>query len=258
MALRQVLFAQLDPEEWRGPDVSPLNAFILGVVAISIAVAVLQSEAQLEEQYRYAFRVCNFAIGTLFSIEYVMRLWAMGEKPRYSGAAGRFRYAATWPAVLDLIATLAIWVDLFSGMGGVYGVLLRLLRAIRILTLTRNSRFGIAIRLLATAVRERRIELTLSLLLAILVLLLSAVLLYLVEGHVQPEAFGSIPRAAWWSMATLTTVGYGDVYPVTTLGKLCAGITALSSIAIVAMPAGIMAAAFSDAFQNLSHTDDSA
>jgi voltage-gated potassium channel len=77
----------------------------------------------------------------------------------------------------------------------------------------------------------------------------SAIALYLIEGDVQPEAFGSIPRAMWWAIATLTTVGYGDVYPVTWLGKLIAGMAALSSIAIVALPAGILAAAFSDAFQ---------
>jgi voltage-gated potassium channel len=79
--------------------------------------------------------------------------------------------------------------------------------------------------------------------------LASATALYLVEGPVQPEQFGSIPRALWWAVATLTTIGYGDVYPVTALGKLLAGVTAITSIGLVAMPTGILAAAFSDAMQ---------
>ncbi len=76
-------------------------------------------------------------------------------------------------------------------------------------------------------------------------------MLFWAEGTVQPDAFGSIPRAMWWAMATLTTVGYGDVYPITALGKVLAAVVAVTAIAIVAMPTGIMAAAFSDAFQEL-------
>lgn len=75
---------------------------------------------------------------------------------------------------------------------------------------------------------------------------LSAILLYFVEDNVQPEAFGSIPRAMWWAMATLTTVGYGDVYPITVTGKIWAGIISLISIGVVALPAGIIAANFSE------------
>ena len=91
--------------------------------------------------------------------------------------------------------------------------------------------------------------------LAVLALLVASVLLFIVEGSTQPEAFGSIPRAMWWAIATLATVGYGDVVPVTVAGRILAGITALTAIGLVAMPAGIMAAAFSNTFQKLQQND---
>ena len=89
-----------------------------------------------------------------------------------------------------------------------------------------------------------------SFVIASMLLLMSSTLLYIVEGGIQPETFGSIPRAMWWSIATLTTVCYGDVYPVTTLGRVFAGLTAITGIGLIAMPTGILASAFSDALQN--------
>lgn len=253
---RQRLYKQLDPVAWNGSGISPLNLFVLGLVLFSVVMAVLRSEKSVQEAAFGFFVWANWFLAVAFSIEYGARLWIMGENERFRGIRGRLQYALTWASLLDLIATLAIWIDLLVGVPGVYGVLLRLMRALRILSLTRNSAIGIAIRLLFGAIHGRRVELGLSLTLAVLVLLVASVILFMVEGHAQPEAFGSIPRAMWWAMATLTTVGYGDVYPVTAPGKILAGITAITSIAIVAMPAGIMAAAFSDAFQEIQKSQD--
>jgi Ion channel len=96
---------------------------------------------------------------------------------------------------------------------------------------------------------ERREELLLSLMLALIVLVFSAATTYVLEGEDDPQAFGSISRALWWSVCTLTIVGYGDIYPHSVLGKICGGITAFAGIGLIAMPTGILAAAFGDAFQ---------
>lgn len=254
-SLRSRLYTSLDPEAWREEGISPLNRGILWVVLLSILVAVLESEASVRDLTPRGFQLLNLAFAITFSVEYVVRLWAMGQSPKYSGPLGPLRYAFTFASVLDLIATLSLVVGLIFGWQGAFGVLLRLVRVLRVLTLTRNSQWASAIRLLGQSVRRRNRELVLSFGLTGIVLLVSATFLFAVEGGAQPEAFGSIPRAMWWAMATLTTVGYGDVFPVTAVGKILASITALAAIGIVAMPAGILAAAFSNAFQDMKDSE---
>ena len=249
--LRSTLFTYLDPEQWPASGLSPLNKAVLWIVTLSILAAILESEATLRDSFPLGFNTLNVLFAVLFLVEYLLRLWAMGEHPRYGGFVGRVRYACTVTSVVDLVATVALWVDIILGFQGVYGVMLRLVRVLRVITLARNSEWAASILLLGQAIRHRRRELCLSFGLAMVILLISATCLFVVEGQAQPDAFGSIPRAMWWAMATLTTVGYGDVYPVTVIGKLLAGISAVTSIAIVAMPTGIMAAAFSDSFQQM-------
>ena len=249
--LRSKLFTNFDPEQWPASGLSPLNKAILAVVTLSILVAVLESETTLRNTFSLSFKALNILFAILFLVEYLVRLWAMGEHPNYGGFVGRIRYACTLASVVDLVATVALWVDIILGIQGIYGVMLRLVRVLRVITLARNSEWADAISLLGHAVQSRRRELCLSFGLAFIVMLISATCLFIAEGSAQPEAFGSISRAMWWAMATLTTVGYGDVYPITVIGKLFAGISAITSIAFVAMPTGIMAAAFSDAFQEL-------
>jgi len=249
--LRMKLYLQLVPEAWEGRGISPVNWLVLGLVLASIVAAVLQSEPAISRANPGLFLGLNWFFALTFTFEYAVRLAVIGNNPHFAGFGGRLRYARTVSSVLDVVATGAIWLDIFFGIPGVTGVILRLARALRVITLTRNSSIGIAVRLLRDSIVDRSTELLLSLVLSTLVLLVASVLLFFAEGAVQPEAFGSIPRAMWWAVATLTTVGYGDVYPVTATGRFLAGLTALTSIALVSMPAGIMAAAFSKTFQDL-------
>ncbi len=128
-------------------------------------------------------------------------------------------------------------------------MILRLVLLIRVVRLARLGRFSTALECIAEAVRSRTYELLVSAIFGVIILLFAATCLYLVEGDIQPEAFGSIPRATWWAVATLTTVGYGDVYPITVLGRILAGITAVTGICMIAVPTGILASAFSDAIK---------
>jgi len=168
------------------------------------------------------------------------------ENPAYgSGLRGRLRYMVTPSALVDLVVLISLFITLI----GAQGSMLRLLRLARLVVLAKLVRFSSGLVAIVDAVRSRRYELAMSLAIACMLLLISSSLLFLVDGPGQPEAFGSIPRTMWWSVATLTTVGYGDAVPLTVFGKMLAGVTAITGIGLIAMPTGILASAFSDALQ---------
>lgn len=242
-SLKRTIHDQLEPG---GGRLSWANRALIALVAVSVLAAILETEAPIREAHAGLFDALEIVVVVVFSVEYGLRLWTCTESPRFSHPVlGRLRYALTPSALTDLVA---IAPALLTGLG-VEMFTVRLVRVLRILRLAKLGRFSRALRILAGAVGERRYELGLSAMAALLVLLTSSTLLYLAEAGIQPEAFGSIPRAMWWSVATLTTVGYGDVYPVTAIGRVFAAITALAGIGVIAIPTGILAAAFSEALQ---------
>lgn len=252
-ARRRAVHLQLDPRAWKPKGLSPLNRCVCVLIVLSVALSILETEPVIVELSGRLLAITNLAIGLVFVVEYVARLWVCVESPRYgSGLRGRLRYAVSPAALLDLIAILPVLA--FGTATETF--LLRVLRLLRILRLARLGQFSRAISLVAEAVNSRRYELVLSVAAALGLLVISSSMLYLVEGAAQPDTFGSIPRAMWWSIATLTTVGYGDVFPVTPFGKVFAAITAMTGIGLIAMPTGILAAAFSDAIQRNRGSSD--
>lgn len=243
--MRKILFRYLDPSAWPGHGMSPVNALVAVLVVIASVIAIAETEVILASRYAAQFFVAELVLFIIFVVEYALRVYAAGEDPRYKGVMGRVRYIFSFWALIDLLALLPF---LFYA-GEHSGFFVRFLKVLRLLRIARLGRFSLAWDAFVHALGHRRYELLLSVMLALLMLIISSAMLYAVEAPYQPEAFGSIPRAFWWSVATLTTVGYGDVTPITAIGKLFAGLTAIAGIGLIAMPTGIMAAAFSDAFQ---------
>ncbi len=251
-SLRHAFYLQLDPSARTGQGLSAANRFICGLIVASITFAILETESTLTDQYDQLFTTFEQILTVTFLVEYVIRLWICVENPLYTSGWGRLRYAYSPIAIIDLIALTPALLSI-AGSGT---FVLRLFRLVRILRLARLGHFSLAMKHIGAALNSRRYELMLSGCMAILLLIISSVLLYLIEGSVQPKAFGSIPRAMWWAIATLTTVGYGDVFPVTALGRVVAGITAVFGIGLIALPTGILASAFSDSMnRNKSHSD---
>lgn len=221
------------------------NKIIILLTLFAIGLSVISTEELLYQKYKTLFETTEFIIGVIFTFEILLRTWSISENSHFKGWFGRIKFLVQPATLLDILAT----VPMLLATSGMNTAALRLLRLVRIVRFVRLGRFSTTLQYFITAFKSHWHELVFSFLVAFIFLMISATALFLIEGKIQPETFGSIPRAMWWAVATLTTVGYGDVYPITAAGKLAAGSIAIIGIGAVAMPAGIFAAAFNEAFQ---------
>lgn len=243
---RRSLYAQLDPPTWPENGLSPLNLLICIVILVSTAMAIVETEPLIARGHAALFRYFEIGFGIFFAAEYLARLWTIAEEAGDEPAwKRRLRFIVSPSALIDLLVIAITFAPFILANGQI----LRLIRLFRIVRLAKLGRMSSAMRHLIEAIASRRLELALTLVIAMFLLVLGATALYWLEGALQPDKFGSIPRALWWAIITLTTIGYGDVYPITPAGKLVAAMVAICGIGLIAMPTGILAAAFSDAMQ---------
>lgn len=248
VGLRNKLYSQLEPDAREKSGLSTLNSIIIALVLISFLALAIETEETISDTWRSWIELLNLGIVIAFAVEYAARLWVVGEDPRYRGIGGRLRYMATPYAITDLIAFLPELLWILFTPAGVGDDVLIVLRVLRLARLVKLARFVPAFDVLGATVARAGTQLLTTLAMALALVYVSAVALYFIEGvgGQQQEGFASIPRALWWAIVTLTTVGYGDVYPVTALGRMFAAIISLAGIGVVALPAGVFASAFSD------------
>lgn len=244
-SLKTAVFRQVDPSARPGL-ISFTNKIVIGLILAAVASAILETEPTIAAGNEEIFRTMEIGFGLVFLVEYLARLWVADMSPAFAGSRWpRLKFVTSLPAIIDLLSILPA---LFAFAGGAT-LALRFVRFFRILRLAKLGRFSSAWSDLGNAIRSRKEELFLAFSLSAFTMLIASTLMYWAEGDAQPEKFGSIPRTMWWTIVTLTTVGYGDVYPVTPVGKFLCGMVAVAAIGLIALPTGILAAAMSDVMQ---------
>jgi len=218
-------------------DLAMVTLIIANVIAI-----MLESVAVIHHKYIDYFWYFELFSIVVFTIEYMLRIWSCPDisNGKYDDTfKGRCRYMLSIPALIDLAAILPFYLSLFMAID------LRFLRVFRVFRVFKLTRYSSAVNTLLKVLKEESSAFFAAFSILSIVLILTASGIYLLEQDVQPEAFGSIPAAMWWATSTLTTVGYGDVTPITPMGKVFGGLITVIGMGMVALPAGILASGFS-------------
>lgn len=255
--LRRVQRRLYEIVEVGAPDDTPSRVFdtlILLLIAANVVAVIVETVEPIHRAHRMFFRGFEVISVAIFTAEYLIRLWTAPVSSRFEGAVrGRLRWMGSPMALVDLAAILPFYIPLTMGMDLRFMRVLRLFRMFRLLKLVRYSR---SLRALGTVVRHQKEQLVVALTFSIVLLVFASSLLYFVENETQPEAFSSIPAAMWWGVATLTTVGYGDVYPVTALGRFFGAVIAVVGVGLFALPAGILASGFTEHIEEERHASE--
>lgn len=219
---------------------------ILLLIAVNVTAVMLETVDPIFERFSETFRWLEIASVAIFTIEYVARVWSAVEATEYSAPVrGRLRFAMKFLVLVDLLAILPFYL---AALG--IGLDLRFLRALRLVRLFRMlklARYSDAMEKFVEVLKERREKLVIAFSANLVLLMVSSSAMYLVEHPTQPEAFPSIPETMWWGVITLTTVGYGDVVPITILGQLVGAVVAILGIGMFALPAALIATGFASA-----------
>lgn len=219
------------------------NAALATLIIVNVAGVILESVQAVGQRYAEPLRWLEVVATTVFGVEYALRAWSAVElqNPRYRDPLwGRLRYLRSFFALVDLVAVLPAILGLL-GAGDLRT--LRLLRLLRMLKLTRHATI---FNLLWAVFREEARSIGAVLFILLLTLTISASLMYMIEGEAQPDAFSSIPAAMWWAVETLTTVGYGDLVPITVFGKIMGGVVSIVGVAALALFTSLITVSFLD------------
>ncbi len=208
--------------------------FSVALILLNVIAVILESDKDINAEFQIIFAIIEYVSIAVFTTEYLLRIWVSDKK---------LKFILSPMGLVDLISILPFYLPFIFNLDLRIVRILRLFRLFRIFKLSRYSK---SLRLVTDVLAETKSELIITVFFAFVLLLFSSTLMYYAENFAQPEKFASIIDSLWWAVATLTTVGYGDVYPITGIGKFLSAIIALIGIGFVALPTGIISSAFID------------
>jgi voltage-gated potassium channel len=225
---------------------------LIGLILLNFLAVILESVVSIRAEWALEFRAFEIFSVAIFTVEYVARVWSIVDSKWRSEyrhpVKGRLRFMVSPMAIVDLLAVAPFWLSM------IFPVDLRFLRVLRLLRVLKLTRYSAAMNLLFDVVREKMAILAAALFIVFILVIVAASLTYLAEHEAQPQAFANIPQAIWWAVVTVTTVGYGDVVPITPMGKFFGSVLGFIGVGMVALPAGILASGFSEALHRRRHT----
>lgn len=240
--IKRRVFAVIQPSGSHGKAATVFDWTIITLIFVNVLLVILDTFSGIPGSVRRVFSAVEVVTIVIFTAEYFLRLWTADFLyPDAGRVKARLRYALSFMAVIDLLSILPFYLPF------IFPIDLRALRMVRLLRLFRLmkiNRYTNSLSSVGWVIRRKASQLLSSLFVVIVLIVIASILMYGLENEAQPDVFQNAFSGLWWTIATLTTVGYGDIYPITTLGKLLGEVIALLGIGLVAVPTGIISAGF--------------
>lgn len=247
--IKKQVFILLDPSESNSFGDKFVDTFLISLILLNILAVILETVDSLFIVYGPVFGAFEFFSVLVFSLEYLLRVWTCTCLEKYKHPIiGRIKYIFSVGSFIDLLAIIPFYLPLSR----LYDFrFVRIVRLVRFLRVFKLGRYLNASRIISNVFKSKKEELILCLLITLALIVVASSFMYFIEHDIQPDKFSSIPETMWWSVTTLTTVGYGDVVPITYTGKVVTAIISILGVGLFALPAGILASGFSAEFQRL-------
>jgi len=245
--LRRRVFEVLEVIDSNDLVTKTFFVFIMTLIVFNVFAVMLETVESLYQKYSQFFWMFEVLSVAIFTIEYILRVWSCVEKEEFqSPITGRIKFTLTPLALIDLLAILPFYLPMIIPLDLRF---IRALRLFRIFRVLKAGRYSEAMKIISNVIEKTKEELVTSVFVISVLLMIVSTLMYYIEHEAQPEVFKNVFDAMWWTIVTLTTVGYGDIYPITPLGKILGAIVAILGIGMFALPAGILASGFLEEIQ---------
>ncbi|MDR2691551.1 MAG: ion transporter [Dysgonamonadaceae bacterium] len=223
-----------------------VNALIVSLIALNVFSVIFETVDYINISYGIYFRIFEKISVYIFTVEYFLRLWTCTSEEKYMRPiSGRLKYIISFGALVDMFAIAPFYLPFTNTDLRI----IRILRLFRFMRIFKLGRYLNATKLITNVFKSKMEELILCMVITLSLIIIASSFMYFAENQAQPEKYSSIPATMWWCIITLTTVGYGDVFPITIIGKVLTAFIAILGIGMFALPAGILASGFSDEFQ---------